>query len=488
MGALDLSRLVDQFAGLRVLVIGDVMLDSYLEGSADRLCREAPVPIVAVSRRTDSPGGAANAAANLRALGAQVDLLSVVGDDADSVLLRAALAQHDVNTVDIVIDPSRATLAKLRIVANGQLLVRFDQGTESDLAGPIESALAERLSDVFHQVDAVLVSDYSCGILTPTIRQVLARLQAAAPRVLVVDAKDLPAYRTIGATAAKPNYGEAVRMLGAREEQDPRNRADQIEANGQRLLEIVGARVLAVTMDTDGALVFESGQSPYRTYAHPVPFSRVAGAGDTYVAALTLTLAAGAPVPAAAELASAASSLVVRKQGTATCHADELRDEVAANNKLIADPGQLRRRLDLLRQQGQTIVFTNGCFDILHSGHIAFLHRAKALGGTLVVGLNSDASVGRLKGPTRPVNPLADRAQVLAALSSVDYIIPFDDDTSVNLIRAIRPETFVKGGDYTLDGVPEAPAVREYGGALTILPFVAERSTSSLIERIRAVA
>ena len=218
----------------------------------------------------------------------------------------------------------------------------------------------------------------------------------------------------------------------------------------------------------------------------------ITGAGDMVLSVVGLCLAAGADYDEAAALGNVAGGLEVEKIGVALLSREEIladlitHDQAERTKRLDGDRlvDECRRR----KRVGQTVVFTNGCFDILHSGHIAFLHRAKALGGTLVVGLNSDASVGRLKGPTRPVNPLADRAQVLAALSSVDYIIPFDDDTSVNLIRAIRPETFVKGGDYTTDRVPEAPAVREYGGAVTILPFVAERSTSSLIERIRAVA
>jgi D-beta-D-heptose 7-phosphate kinase/D-beta-D-heptose 1-phosphate adenosyltransferase len=242
-----------------------------------------------------------------------------------------------------------------------------------------------------------------------------------------------------------------------------------------------------VTLDAEGALVLERGRPAYRAYARRSPDSRAMGAGDTFAAALALALAAGAHTPAAAELASAAAGIVVGKQGTALCSADDLRDAVAGGGKYLRDRGRLHAVLTAHREEGKRIVFTNGCFDILHRGHITYLSRAKTLGDVLVVGLNSDESVARLKGPGRPVNTLEDRAHVLAALSAVDHIVAFEEDTPIALVEDVRPDVFVKGGDYTREMLPEAPVVEALGGTIHLLPYVDDRSTSGIIERIREV-
>jgi D-beta-D-heptose 7-phosphate kinase/D-beta-D-heptose 1-phosphate adenosyltransferase len=240
-----------------------------------------------------------------------------------------------------------------------------------------------------------------------------------------------------------------------------------------------------VTLDCEGALVFERGRPAYRTYTQPAR-SCVAGAGDTFVAGLALGLAAGASTAAAAELASGAA-VVVGKDGTAICSAQELREYVSAEDEYYGDLDRLKARVEFYREQGRKIVFTNGCFDILHRGHITYLNRAKALGDVLVVGVNSDESIRRLKGPSRPINSLEDRVQVLAALSCVDHLVAFGEDTPCNLIRALRPRVFVKGGDYTRERLPEAPLVEELGGVVQILPYLQDRSTTGIIERITEV-
>ncbi len=240
-----------------------------------------------------------------------------------------------------------------------------------------------------------------------------------------------------------------------------------------------------MTLDADGVLVLERGRPAHRAYARAVPNARVNGAGDTFVAAFTLALAAGAHTPAAAELASAAAGVVVAKEGTAVCSAAELRESLVAEAKVVADAERLAARLALHRAQGRRVVFTNGCFDLLHRGHITYLNQAKTLGEVLVVAVNSDTSVRRLKGPRRPILPLEDRMQVLSALSCVDYIIPFEEDTPERLIRLLRPDVFVKGGDYRRETLPEAPLVEAQGGVVKILPYLLDRSTSGIIERIR---
>lgn len=480
-----LSQLIDAFDGVSVLVVGEAMLDSYLEGGAARLSREAPVPIVSVSGRTDAPGGAANTAANVRSLGGRTTFLSVVGEDAEGERLLAALEERAVPTEQLVVHPTRRTLAKHRILADGQMLVRFDQGTTQAIDQGTERMLIDRLGALFVESDAVVVSDYGYGVLTPRIVQAIADLQRANPRLLVVDAKHLMAYRHVGVSAVKPNYDEALQLLATRSLDGGATRADRIAAHGDFILEMTGADLAAVTLDTDGAIVFERGRPPYRTYARPTRNNRAAGAGDTFVSVLTLALAVGAHSPAAAELASAAAAVVVGKDGTTACSALELREYLSPESKVIASSARLASRMEFYRQQGQRIVFTNGCFDILHSGHITYLNRAKTLGDVLVVGLNGDASVRRLKGPSRPINPLEDRAQVLAGLSSVDHIVAFDEDTPHELIRIVRPDVYVKGGDYTREMLPEASLVEELGGTVHLLPYVEDRSTSGIIERVR---
>jgi D-beta-D-heptose 7-phosphate kinase / D-beta-D-heptose 1-phosphate adenosyltransferase len=423
------ESIVERFADLRVLVIGEAMLDAYLLGATERLCREAPVPVVEVSERVVAPGGAGNTAANARALGASVTLLSVIGADAEGATLRDALEGAGVTPEDVMVDRSRRTLTKQRLVAGGHLLVRFDQGSTSGLNHRVERTLISRLSRLIDDHDAVLISDYGYGILGAGMIAALAARQGQAPRVIVVDSKTLSRYRAVGATAVKPNYAEAVTLLEAGSSSGPR--AEWIVGHGRRLLKATGARIAAVSLDRDGALFFERDRPPYRTYARPTTHARATGAGDTFLAALGLALAAEADLPTAAEIASAAAGVVVGQDGTSVCTALGLRAAIAPCDKVVRDLGRLDTRLEALRAGRRRVVMTSGCFDILHRGHISFLHEAKAQGDVLIVALNTDDGVRRLKGPDRPINAFDDRAQVLAALSAVDHIVPFDEATAV---------------------------------------------------------
>jgi D-beta-D-heptose 7-phosphate kinase / D-beta-D-heptose 1-phosphate adenosyltransferase len=481
----QLSSLLPSFRDRRVLVVGEAILDSYLEGRAERLSREAPVPIVTLETRVDAPGGAANAAVNVARLGGRPTFLSVVGADSEAERLRAGLRDAGVEQ-RLLARRRRATLAKQRLSAAGQMLVRFDTGSTEPLDGPTEDELIGALVELHAESDAVIVSDYGYGVVTDRLVTVLEELQRRDPRTLVVDARDLRRYRRAGATAVKPNYAEAVRLLGERELSEPRARARQVGSSAEQLLELTGARIVALTVDTEGAFVFERGQPPYRTYARPRSHSRAAGAGDTFAATLALALAADASTPAAAELASAAAAVVVGKDGTASCSLAELETALSTSaGKRLESAADVASRIAFHRAQGKRIVFTNGCFDILHRGHITYLSRAKALGDVLVVAVNSDESVRRLKGAERPINELDDRLGVLEALSCVDHVVAFDADTPVDLIRSVRPDVFVKGGDYSLTQLPEAPVVESLGGSVQILPYVEDRSTTGLIARVR---
>lgn len=477
----NLLNLIDSFRGLKVLVIGDAMLDVYLNGTAERVCREAPVPIIDISEQKRAPGGAANTAVNIRALGGDVVFLSVLGSDAEGGLLRRALEASGVSVEHLLVHRGRFSLVKNRITSSSQILLRFDHGTTEPIDSDVEDALIDRLSMLFTEVDAVVVSDYGYGLTTPRIIQTIGKLQSLSPLTLIVDSKNLSDYRRLSVTAVKPNYDETVRLLGLKRSASP----EDIASYGERILEVTGSRIAAVTLDSKGALFFENGCLPYRTYAHPAKQAQATGAGDTFVSALALALALNAPLALSAELASAAAAVVVAKDGTTACSAEELREYFCLGGKYVKDLDRLSEKIRLYRKEGLNIVFTNGCFDILHRGHIAYLNRAKELGDILIVGINSDSSIRRLKGPERPINTLEDRIQVLTALSSVDHIIAFDEDTPANIIRVVRPDVFIKGGDYTLDTLPEAPLVKELGGRIQILPYLENLSTTDIIDKIR---
>ena len=481
----SLRSVIDSFAGIRALVIGEAILDSYLSGPGRGLSREAPVPVVDVSDRTDAPGGAANTAANVRAVGAQVTFLSVIGDDPDGMRLKRELQARGIPTDDLLVDPGRRTLAKHRLMASGQMVARFDQGSTDPITSATEAPFAKRLVERWSETDVVIVSDYRYGVMSEGVRRAIAELREGDDHPLVVDARDLRSYSSTRPTAVKPNYEEAVALLELPAVEGTRARIEQIQGCGDRLLDLTGARIAAVTLGADGAVVFERGRAPYRTFTRPTQNSRATGAGDTFVGVLGLSLAAGADTDEAADLASAASAVVVGKEITSVCSAAELKRYVAAETKYISGAIGLRQLAQSLHQERKRIVFTNGCFDILHRGHIAHLAQAKTLGDVLVVGLNTDDSVRRLKGRGRPINTLEDRVEILSALDSVDHIVPFGSDTPIDLIAALRPHLYVKGGNYTKESLPETQMVERLAGEVVILPLISDSSTSSIVERIR---
>lgn len=482
----NLFATLDSFPRLRVLVVGEAILDGYLEGTTGRLCREAPVPVVTVGARKHQPGGAANTAANVASLGGRVDFLSAIGRDWEGRLLRRTLLASGIADDHLLAISSRETMAKFRVVADNQMLVRFDHGSETPLDDASLERLIRRMRRLYRRADAAIVSDYGLGLFAPPMIRAIGELQRETPRLLAIDSRNqLAAFRDLGATVVKPNYREVLALLPPGNRETARERAQAVADAKDAILNATGAQLAAVTLDSEGAVVFDRHGEPYRTYAEPRPESRCAGAGDTYMSALVLALAAGAAPPAAAEIAQAAAAIVVGRDGTACCEAEELRGYLAGTGKVFSDLDRLVARLRFLRERGARIVFTNGCFDILHRGHITYLNQAKAQGDVLVVAVNSDASVTRLKGSDRPVIPLEDRLQVLAALSCIDYVTTFDEDTSARLVEAIRPDVFVKGANYRREDLPEAPLVERLGGVVRLLPYVTDRSTTRIIERVK---
>ncbi len=480
------AGLLDKFASLHVLVVGDAMLDVYLRGHASRLCQEAAVPVIDFDGSDEAPGGAANTAVNVQALGAKVSLLSVVGRDREGRRLCDSLSRQGIDTRHILVHPQRKTLTKQRIVAGSQLVARIDQGDTRPLSDPDQHAIANRLRMLWPKCDAVILSDYDYGAFGPEAIATIAELADRCPIVLVGDSKRLIDFTGVHFTAVKPNYSQAIQLIAA-PALEGAARVDQIHRLGGDIRNVVDADIVAVTLDQEGALVFQRGKPPLRTFTEPNLHTQAAGAGDTYVAAFTLTLAAGGDAASAAEAAAAAAAIVVAKDGTSCCTAQELKSRLTGRAHFDSALESLVPVLQERRTRGKRIVLTNGCFDILHRGHITYLNQARALGDLLVVGVNSDESIRRLKGPERPINTLDDRLQVLAALSCVDHVVAFDDDTPHRLVKAIRPHIFVKGGDYTRDRLPEAALVEELGGRVEILPLVRERSTTRLISKIRAV-
>lgn len=479
-----LSQIINRFGELNVLVIGDVILDIYIEGESKRLCREAPVPVVDVENQHFHAGGAANAAVNAATLGGQVSILSICGDDEAGKILLEDLQKQGVSTENLLVHQTRRTLTKKRIVSGNQMLVRIDEGTREDLGAETEKLVIERLKFLYSLADVVIVSDYDGGFLTAAVINKIGDLQKREPRLILIDSRRLPTFCEIGATAVKPNFDETCKLLNVTPPEIA-SRRGFVDKNAARILELTNAKIAAVTLDTEGAIIIEQNRPSHRTYTPPRKFVSATGAGDTFTSAFALSLGTGAHTPAAAEIASAAASLVIEKPRTAVCSADELREHFSDDDKVILNQTRIASKVKSLRRDNQKIIFTNGCFDILHRGHITYLNQAKALGDILIVGVNSDASVKRLKQPNRPINPLEDRLQVLSALSCVDFLISFEDDSPTELLKTIRPDVYVKGGDYTLETLPETSLVQSLGGQIEILPFLQDRSTTGIIERIR---
>ncbi|MFN8589868.1 MAG: D-glycero-beta-D-manno-heptose 1-phosphate adenylyltransferase [Thermomicrobiales bacterium] len=492
MGATPFGSPVDVvrgFPGLRALVIGEAMLDTWLEGEAIRLCKEAPVPVVRQTASDRCPGGAANTAANLAALGAEVLFVSLVGRDAAGNHLRQALRDAGVDDAWLVADDRISTLHKLRVIADGQYVVRFDDG---DIAGASERSrvlLLRRIAEAYVHCDVVVISDYCHGLIDEEVIAKLRELRAATPNVLAIDAKQIARFHGTRPTLVTPNLAEARLAVDPAGTEgiplDPTG-ARQIS---RRLRDMLDAEHIAVTMAEDGVLLTGPDGEQEHVPCHPVQRASDVGAGDTFTAATALALSAGAPVAQAVRIGIDAASIVITRGRTSLVTSQELLRRVSLDGSGTAlSLKELVSRLDEDRFLGRRIVFTNGVFDILHAGHVQLLRRAKALGDVLVVGINSDASTRRLKGPTRPVNRESDRLALVSALDAVDYAVLFAEDTPDNLIRAIRPDIHVKGGDYDATTLPEIATVREVGARVEILSLVDGRSTTAVIDRILATA
>jgi rfaE bifunctional protein nucleotidyltransferase chain/domain/rfaE bifunctional protein kinase chain/domain len=490
----DRRRLADLVAGWqesRVVVVGDSFIDEWWYGEPERLSREAPIPVLGLGRVERAPGGAANAAVNIAALGGRPLLVAPIGDDADGAWLRGCLGEAGVD-VDPIVSSGATTAVKRRVIAGGQIVLRVDTAVGRASSATAQDVIAFAEAAVDGAAVAVVVCDYAMGGLSEGFLAWLKRGRESLP-FLAVDAHHLGRWRDARPDLVKPSFAEAADLIHAGD-----IRADDLHAGDGRLstiehhaeliLDRSGATVSAVTLDLDGALVLGRHASPVRTSTRQAPESHAVGAGDAYLAAITLALASGAGLDDAATLAQLAADASIRGPRTCVTQVDSLLTELGMPSMPGDDRDEVLARIHAARSRGARLVFTNGCFDVLHHGHVGFLRQARELGDLLVVGLNSDASVARLKGPGRPVNGIDDRSAVLTALSCVDHVVVFDEDSPVRLINEIRPDVYVKGGDYHADLVPEADAVRRLGGDVRILDYLPDRSTSSIIERIRSSA
>ena len=470
-----------------ILVIGDVMLDGWWSGSIERLCREAPAPVVDIQTRESVPGGAANTAMNLAALGAKVAVAGIIGTDDAGEDLRGQLAAAGIDVRHLHTHPDMVTTTKIRISSGGQVMLRLDDSAGTVPADAL-AALAASVRAAVERQDAVLVCDYGTGVVAGPVRAALAgtlgNWTGEGRPLVVVDAHDPRPWAALQPDLVTPNAQETARLLDRRLPEG-QGRVDAVGGAAADLLASTGARAVVVTLDRDGTVLLTPDGVRHRTWARPAAEKQASGAGDTFVAALTLARAAGLPLTASLDLAQSAADVVVHQPGTSVCSTAQLSRYLEAFADTALSEEELERQLELHRAQGQRIVLTNGCFDVLHSGHTRYLNQAKQLGDILVVALNSDDSVRRLKGSGRPINTMADRAAVVAALSCVDYVTVFDTPTAGPLIRLLRPEVYAKGGDYTPEMLAETPAVEEYGGRVAILDYVAERSTTAVVKRIR---
>jgi len=467
-----------------IAVIGDVMLDGWWSGSIERLCREAPAPVVEIQQRRFAPGGAANTAMNLAALGARVGLAGITGRDEAAAELLRQLLEAGVDTTCVVQLPGARTTTKTRITSSGQVLLRVDD-VQRELTQDALSALAVAIPQLLQDREAVVVCDYGAGALRGAVRDKLVDGLRVRPEMLVVvDAHQPSAWAELQPDLATPNALEAADMLGLK--LDPRSdRAAVMAAHRDALLQATGANAVVVTLDREGTVLLPRSGGIHRTWARPVQEKQASGAGDTFVAALALARAASLPLTTCMDLAQAAADVAVHRPGTSVCSTADLSDHLGSFTDSAVDAEELLTHVTRHRAEGRRIVLTNGCFDVLHRGHTRYLNQAKQLGDVLVVALNSDDSVQRLKGPGRPINTIKDRAAVVAALSCVDYVTVFETATPIPLIQKIRPEIYAKGGDYSPEMLAETSAVEDYGGRVAILDYVPEQSTTAVVERIR---
>lgn len=471
--------------GRKVLVVGDVMLDRYVQGSVDRISPEAPIPVLRVTAEREVPGGAGNTARNLAALGIACHLVGVVGDDAAAAGLRFALDGAGVKT-SLIVTADRQTTVKTRFVAGAQQLLRADRETTQMLPADVADRMVAAVTALLADADVLVLSDYGKGVLGKTMLRRVISAAKAHGRAVVVDPIAGDFTRYAGADLLKPNRREILAGSGIAADDDA-----GAEAAARRALDITGARAVALSRAEAGMTLVETGRTALHLPTETRDVYDVTGAGDTVVAVLSAAVAAGGSFGDAAVLANLAGSLAVQQAGAVAISASALRTALrlrvaeGATDKIV-DVEQAAARVAAWRAGRQRIGFTNGVFDLLHPGHLALIAEAKAACDRLVIGINADASVRRLKGESRPIQTEQARALVLAALADVDLVVIFPEDTPMPLLERLRPDVLMKGGDYAIGEVVGADLVRAYGGEVRLARLLPGHSTTATVAKLGA--
>jgi len=467
---------IPDFGHARVLVVGDVMLDRYLYGGTGRISPEAPVPVVHVRRTDDRAGGAANVAVNLASLGVTTTLVGIVGKDDEAAALASILQQQDIDYRFTTIS-DWPTTTKTRIQSRGQQLIRLDR-EEPAASGSDQLTLA--LTKRLKNTNTVILSDYGKGALADVAAMIAACRSAGVPVLVDPKGNDFEKYR--GATLITPNQSEFESVAGVCDSDE------ELVLRARTMVSELDLEALLVTRSEKGMLLVQGSDEPVFLSTRAREVFDVTGAGDTVIAVLAGALASGDSLQDAAALSNLAAGLVVRKSGAAAVTPSEIRVALHRRGQggrgLVAEE-ELQSLVEEARSRSETVVMTNGCFDVLHAGHVAYLEEAKSLGDRLIIAVNDDDSVRKLKGESRPVNALEDRMAVLAGLAAVDWVVPFAEDTPTRIIKSLLPDILVKGGDYRSDEIAGAKDVLRNGGEVRVLAFHEGHSSSRIIEKLR---
>ncbi len=483
MNSEKLISILDAMEKPRILIVGDLILDSYIAGDVERISPEAPIPVLAARETEKRLGGAGNVAANLRSMDAEVCVVGVVGDDSEGRQLCSLFEGIGVGVDGVVPAKDRPTTEKTRLLSAGTQMLRVDFEDARDVSQDTAQTLVQRVESELSRVRAVILSDYGKGVLTADVIQAVVTSARAKGIPVLVDPKGTDYSRYRGATLATPNRKESEVALGRKFAN-----LGEVPGGGAELIEKAGLDAIVITLGQDG-IYFRSQHEEGRVSAMARAVFDVTGAGDTVIAHLALGLACQVSLEQAVELANRAAGLVVARRGAAVVTRHELRaalSERSGVTSAILTRGEVAAAVAGWRAEKKRVVFTNGCFDILHAGHVSYLRLARARGDVLIVGVNDDDSVRRMKGPERPINPLEDRLEVLAALEMVGAVCPFGEDTPLELIREITPDVLVKGEDWAEKGVAGREWVESHGGEVYLAPLLPGRSTTGIAGRLRS--
>ncbi len=492
---IDLISLVNKMKDSYILVIGDIMLDRFVYGNVNRISPESPIPVLSVKHENDMLGGAGNTLSNLINLGCNSKILSVIGDDDIGEQIIEFAKNHNIDIDGIVKSKDRSSIIKTRFLAGHQQLLRSDYEKTDDISDDLSDILIKKFNEIIEDVDAIILSDYGKGVLTKYLISSIINIANKYKIPVLVDPKGVDYSIYSGADIVTPNKKELSLSVGGM----PTNDDKQVFDAARKLIDYSGIKSVIATRSKDGISVVTSDDVTHIKSASNIEVFDVSGAGDTVIATIAAAIAANADIISAASLANIAGSIVVSKVGTAPIRAQELLDTLQddsykSKSRMFSAPiltwQEAKEEVLRWKARGLKVGFTNGCFDILHYGHVTYLNDARHKCDRLIIGLNSDSSVKILKGETRPVHDENSRATVLAALGAVDMVVLFgakekgQDNTACKLLEFLQPDIYFKGGDYTIDQIPEAPTVHKYGGVVDVMPVYEGHSTTNSIKKI----